>query len=110
MFASVQRWHHRQMAYFLGRLKQIREPNGGTLLDNSMIVYGSSLGDGHEHDKHNLPIMLAGRGCGSIKTGRQITYREPTNLAGLHISLAQRMGLKIDKFATCEKALDELAG
>jgi hypothetical protein len=110
MFASVQRWHHRQMAYFLGRLKQIREPNGGTLLDNSMIVYGSSLGDGHEHDKHNLPIMLAGRGCGSVRTGRQITYREPTNLAGLHISLAQRMGLKIDKFATCDRALDELAG
>ncbi len=110
MFAKVQRWHHVQMAYFLGRLKQIREPDGGTLLDNSMIVYGGSLGDGNDHSPLNLPMIVAGRGGGSIKTGRLIEYKKSTNLANLHLSLAQRMGLKIDQFATSDGPLLELAG
>lgn len=110
MYAQVQHWHHEQVAYFLGRMKEIQEPNGGTLLDNSMIVYGSSLGDGNEHDKYNLPMALAGRGAGTIKTGRQIKYNEPTNFANLHLSLLQRMGLEIDKFGTSDRALAELAG
>jgi len=50
MFAEVIRWHHQQVAYLLGRMKAIREPDGGTLLDNSMIVYGASLGDGNGTD------------------------------------------------------------
>ena len=110
MFAEVIRWNHRQVAYLLGRLKQIREPDGGTLLDNSMIVYGASLGDGNEHDPNHLPTLLAGRGGGSIKSGRFIDYREPTNLANLHLSLLQRMGLKIDKFASSDGPLEELEG
>ncbi len=110
MFARVQTWHHKQMAFFLNRLKQIREPNRGTLLDNSMIVYGGSLGDGNDHSPLNLPMMVAGRGGGTIKTGRLVTYQQSTNLANLHLSLAQRMGLLIDKFATSDRPLAELAG
>ena len=108
MFAEVIRWHHQQVAYLLGRMKAIREPDGGTLLDNSMIVYGASLGDGNEHDEHDLPVLLAGRGAGSIWSGRFIEYSEPTNLANLHLSLLQRMGLEINAFGTSNGVLPEL--
>ena len=108
MYAEVIRWHHAQVAYLLGRMKSIEEPNGGTLLDNSMIVYGASLGDGNEHDANDLPTLLAGRGGGSIDTGRYIEYAEPTDLAGLHLSLLQRMGLEIDQLGTATTAMAEL--
>ena len=110
MFASVQRWHHEQVAYLLGRMKSIQEPDGGTLLDHSMIVYGSTLGDGNEHDKHDLPTLIAGRGSGTIRPGRMVRYSEPMNLANIHLALLRRMGLDIDKFATSERPAEELAG
>ncbi len=108
MYAEVIRWHHRQVAYLLGRLKSIEEPNGGTLLDNSMIVYGASLGDGNEHDANDLPTLVAGRGGGTISTGRYIEYEEPTDLAGIHLGLLQRMGLDITEFGTASAPLAEL--
>ena len=92
MYAEVIRWHHRQVAYLLGRLQSVREPNGGTLLDNSMIVYGATLGDGNEHDARHLPTLLAGGGGGTIETGRFLEHAEPTDLARIHVSLLQRMG------------------
>ncbi len=91
-------------------MKAIAEPNGGTLLDNSMIVYGASLGDGNEHDANDLPTLVAGRGAGSIATGRFIEYAEPTDLAGLHLSLLQRMGVEIDRLGTATEPLSELRG
>ena len=110
MYAAVQRWHHEQVAYLLGRMKSVREPDGSSLLDNSMMVYGSTLGDGNEHDKHHLPTLILGRGGGSIKPGRLLEYTEPINLANIHLALLQRMGLRIDKFATSDRAADGLAG
>ena len=108
MFAEVIRWHHEQIAYLLDRMKSIREPDGGTLLDNSMLVYGASLGDGNEHDEHDLPILLAGRGAGTIRTGRFLDYAEPVNFADLHLSLLRRMGVPIESFGTSEGVLAEL--
>ena len=110
MYAAVQRWHHKQVAYLLDRMKSIQEPDGGTLLDNLMLVYGSTLGDGNEHDKYHLPTLLLGRGGGTIKTGRLLEYAEPMNFANFHLSLLRRMGLRIDKFATSDRPAEELAG
>lgn len=110
MYAEVIRWNHRQVAYFLDRLKAIPEPNGGTLLDNSMIVYGASLGDGNEHDEKDLPTLVAGRGGGTIKTGRFLEFAEPTDLSSLHLSLLRRMGMSIDAFGTADAPLPELDG
>ena len=92
MYAEVVRWHHRQVAYLLNRLSAIQEPGGGTMLDNSMIVYGATLGDGNEHDPNDLPTLVAGRGGGTIMSGRAFELAEPTDLANLHLSLLQRMG------------------
>ena len=102
MFAEVQRWHHRQVAYLLGRLKSIEEPAGGTLLDNSMILYGSSLGDGNDHDEHHLPTLIAGRGGGTIRTGRSLEFAKPVNMANFHLAFLQRLGLQIDRFASSD--------
>ncbi len=110
MYAEVVRWHHSQVAYLLDRMKSIQEPDGGTLLDNSMIVYGGSLGDGNEHGAVHLPTLLAGRGGGTIKTGRFVEHAEPTDLAGIHLALMQRMGVPVDTFGTAKTPYQGLTG
>ena len=108
MYSEVVRWHHRQLAYLLGRLRAIREPDGRTLLDNSMIVYGATLGDGNEHDPNDLPTLLAGRGGGTIRCGRALDFTEPTDLADLHLSLLQRMGAPVERFGNSSAPMRDL--
>lgn len=110
MFAEVTRWHHRQMAYLLGQMKAIKEPDGRTLLDNSMLVYGSSLCDGNEHGDENLPLIVAGGGGGTIKTGRYLEFKEETDMSRLHLALLQRMGVDAKRFAKADTPLDQLEG
>ncbi|MEE2791534.1 MAG: DUF1552 domain-containing protein [Acidobacteriota bacterium] len=110
MYAEVIRWHHRQVAYLLGRMRSVVEPNGGTLLDNSMIVYGATLGDGNEHDAQDLPTLVAGSGAGTIKTGRFLKHTAPTDLASVHLGLLQRMGVNLQKFGAADAPLEGLSG
>ena len=98
MYNRVTRWHTAQVAYFLQRLQSIEEP-GGSLLDHSMVVYGSSLSDGHEHEAKNLPLVLAGGGAQGIKRGRLIGTRRDRSVSELHLAMLQIAGVKIDKFA-----------
>ena len=70
-YKKINRWHSAQLAYMLDRMRSIHEGNG-TLLDNSMILFGSSISDGDRHNPSNLPIILAGRGGHTIQTGRHI--------------------------------------
>ncbi len=86
-----------QFGYFLEKLRSIKEGDG-TLLDNSMIVYGSGLGDGNRHNHAELPILLAGRGGGTIKTGRHIKMSGETPLNNLLVSMMDRVGAKVDTF------------
>ena len=109
MYAEVIRWNHRQVAYLLGRLKAIPEPNGGTLLDNSMILFGSSLKDGNRHTEPDLPLILAGKGQGALRPGRRLRAPKETPLCNLHLSLLHRMGVKADKFGDSTGTLDGLS-
>jgi Protein of unknown function (DUF1552). len=86
-----------QFAYFLDRLKSIKEGEG-TLLDHSMLLYGAALADPNRHAHHDLPIVLAGRGGGTIDTGRHIAYEHETPLANLFLSMLDRMQVKIERF------------
>ena len=86
-----------QFGYFLKRLKSIPEGNGN-LLDNSMICYGSAIGDGNRHSHHDLPIILAGKGGGSIKTGSHINVPTETPLSNLFVSMFDRMGAPVNSF------------
>jgi len=87
---KINRAHVEQLAYFLGRLKSIKE-GGATLLDSSMIVYGSGIADGNSHAHHDLPVLLAGRG-GGIKTGEAVRYPEKTPMNDLHLAMLERLG------------------
>ena len=91
----INRYHVQQFAYFLERLKSIPEGEG-TLLDHCMIVYGSAISDGNRHNNENLPILLAGRGGGTVETGRHVQYDEETPMTNLFLSMLDRMGAQVD--------------
>jgi len=86
-------FHSTQLAYLLERLKSVKEGDGN-LLDHSMIVYGSGNGDGDRHNHDDLPILLAGKGCGTIKQGRHVVYSKETPLNNLWVSMLNRMDIR----------------
>lgn len=97
-YQLINRWHVEQYAYLLGKLKSMPEGEG-TVLDNSMILFGSGLRDGDRHDPHNLPLVLGGRGGGRIQTGRHLVYAEDTPLANLYVSMLDAFGTPVERFA-----------
>jgi hypothetical protein len=106
---KIDRYLIEQFAYFLGRLQSIREGKG-TLLDNSMIMYGSGLGDGNRHSHHDLPIILAGKAGGTIKTGRHMHFEQETPLNNLFLSMLDRVDAKIEKIGDSSGRLQGLEG
>jgi hypothetical protein len=93
---QINRFHISQLAYLLGKLKAVREA-GGTLLDNSMIVYGSGIGDGNRHNHDDLPILLAGKAGGSLPTGQHLRFPKETPLMNLYLSMLDRVGAPVDR-------------
>jgi len=105
--AKINAFHVSLFAYYIDRLKST--PDGdGTLLDHSVVLYGSGMGNPNVHDHVNLPIIVAGGGAGRIKGGRHIKYAEPTPLANLHLTLLEKVGVRLDKFADSQGKVDEL--
>ncbi len=107
-YNEVTKWHHAQLAWFLARLKELKDADGASVLDRSMIVYGSSIADGHEHAEKNLPILVAGGGAGTIKPGRYLEPQKSTSMSRLHLGLAKRMGVPMERFAEAEEELPGL--
>jgi hypothetical protein len=95
--ARINQFHMQQFAWFLERLKSIREGEG-TLLDNSMIVYGSGISDGDAHAHYDLPVVLAGGGSGTLDAGRHVRYPKDTPMSNLYLSMLERMGVKEERF------------
>jgi Protein of unknown function (DUF1552) len=94
---KINQFHATQLAFILQKLKSIPEGNG-TLLDHCMIVYGSGISDGNAHAHDDLPILLAGKGNGTIKPGRHVRVPKETPLTNLYLSMLDRMGVKVDGF------------
>src|SRR3989442_3394281 len=94
-------------ADFVEKLKATREGNG-TLLDHSLYLYGSGIGNPNVHDHTNLPILVAGGSASGLKGGRHIKYAKPTPLANLHLTLLDKVGVHLDKFADSQGQMDEL--
>jgi hypothetical protein len=105
-YQRINQWHVEQVAYLLGKLRSIKEGEG-TLLDQSMIVFGAGMRDGNAHNPRNLPILVAGRGGGSLATGRHIAYAKGSPLSNLWRGLITRMGTPVSSFAD---STGELAG
>jgi hypothetical protein len=97
-----------QFAYFLGKLKGMKE-GSASVLDNSMIVYGSGIADGNRHAHHDLPILLAGRGGGQLKPGRHIKYESMTPMTNLYLTLLDRLGVKADRLGDSTGRVGQLA-
>lgn len=92
---QINEYHIKQFAWLLEKMKSIRDGDG-SLLDNSMIVYGAALADGNTHQHHNLPTVLAGRGNGTIRPGRHVRYPAETPITNLYLSMFERMGVTAD--------------
>jgi hypothetical protein len=87
----INRFHVTQLAYLLEKLRAISEGEG-SLLDNCMICYGSAISDGNRHNNENLPILLAGRGGGTIDPGRHVRFERETPMCNLFLSMLDRIG------------------
>lgn len=108
--AKINRFHVDRFAYFLSRLSQVRENNGKTLLENSMVVYGSGISDGDRHNHDDLPILLAGTGAGRIQTGKHIRYENGTPLCNLYLWMMRQMGAKAESFGDSTSEITGLSG
>jgi hypothetical protein len=108
-YARINQWHVEQFVYLLGKLAAVREGEG-TLLDNCMVLFGSSISDGNRHDPNNLPILLGGRGGGAITCGRHLANPRNTPLCNLYVSMLERMGTPVERFGDSTGALDLGAG
>jgi len=102
----INRYHMEMFAEFIG--KMAKTPDGdGSLLDHSMIVYGAGLGDGNKHEHVNLPVMIAGGACGTIKTGRHLELPK-TPINNLYVSMLDRMGVPVESLGDSTGPMREL--
>lgn len=104
---KISRWHMEKFDYLLTRLKSFKDHNG-TLLDHSVVLFGSGMGHSDNHTATRIPIILAGRGGGMLKTGRYVRFLENQQLGKLHLSLLQKFGVESDSFAGSSTALPGL--
>lgn len=90
---KIDHFHMQNFAYFLEKMKATKEADGSNLLDNSMIVLGGGIGDGNRHTHHDLPVIVAGKGGGTIKTGRHLKLSDQVPMTNLYLSMLDRMGV-----------------
>ena len=105
--AKINAFHVSLFAGFLEKLKST--PDGsGSLLDHTLYLYGSGMGNPNVHDHTNLPILVAGGAAGSMQGGRHVKYDEPTPLANLHLTLLEKVGIHLESFGDSQGTIDEL--
>jgi hypothetical protein len=111
MYLKTNQFHVQQFAYLLDQMKQIDE-GGTSLLDNSLMLFGSNLFNGDLHEADEMPLLLAGRGGGSLKTGHVHDYRERVSekrrACSLYLSLMDRMGVSLQQFGDTNERLAEI--
>jgi hypothetical protein len=109
--SMIEQFHMIQLARFLEQLRAVKEPNGKTLLDNSMVLFGSGMGNASSHSNKNLPLILAG---GGFKHGEHKSYfkdeakRKATPAGNLFVSMLQRFGMETDRFGLANSTLTGL--
>jgi len=103
-YEKINRWHTEQYAYMLGRMKGIGEGDG-TLLNHSMVAFGSPIRDGNSHNPANVPIVIAGKANGQLKTGQHLQFEDGTPLRSLWLSMLEKAGAKTPALADASKEL-----
>jgi hypothetical protein len=93
------------LAYFLDKLK--KTPDGdGSLLDHAIVLYGSGISDGNQHDHDPLPIVLAGGASGRLKGGRHLEFPRKTTLSNLHVAILNKLGVPAERFGDSTGVLE----
>jgi hypothetical protein len=105
--AKINAFHVSLFAEYLEKLQNTPEGNG-SLLENVLLLYGSGIGNPNVHNHTNLPIILAGGAAVGMKGNRHIRYDKPTPLANLHLTLLDKVGVKLDKFGDSNGKIDNL--
>ncbi len=105
--SKINTFHVSLFSEFLQKLKATKEGNG-SLLDHSLYLYGSGIGDPNVHDHVNLPTIVAGGAAGKMRGGRHIRFDKPTPLANLHLTLLNKVGVRMDQFADSNGKVDGL--
>ncbi len=105
--ARINLFHMEQFAYLLGKLRGIGEGDG-SVLDNTMLLYGSGIGDGNRHNHDDLPVLLVGKGNGTIKAGRHVKYPSNTPLNNLFLSMLDRFDCPVDALGDSKGRLEGL--
>jgi hypothetical protein len=105
---AINVYHMQQLAYLTGKLKAVKEGDG-TLLDGCMIAYGSAIADPNRHAHDDLPVLLVGRGGGTIKSGRFLRYPRETPLNNLWLAMLERFGMTAEKLGDSTGTLEGLS-
>ncbi len=104
--AKIDQFYTRQFAYYLEKMSAVKEADGKSLLDHSMVLWGGGLSDGNRHRHNDLPIILAGRGGGGFKTGRHLNLGKDTPMTNLHLSMLEQLGVKEEVFGDSNGRVD----
>lgn len=94
--AKIDRFYMEQFAYFMKRMKETKDGNA-SMLDHSMIVYGGGLCDGNRHNHDHLPVLLAGRGSGTLNPGQHVVLPEETPMTNLYMAMLDRLGVHAER-------------
>lgn len=96
--ALIDLFYSRQLAYFLERAQAKKDLDGRSILDNSMILYGSAISDGNTHSHRDLPIIMAGGGGGAFQQGQHQKLVHDTPITNLYLRMLSEMGIQVDRF------------
>ena len=106
-YREITRWHAGELAYLLRKLDSVREGEG-TLLDNSMVLFGSSISDGNSHNPNNLPIVVAGSAGGALRTGQHVASPKETPLCNLYLTMLDAIGADAQSFGDSTGTLTDV--
>lgn len=106
---KISLWHMEKFDYLLTKLKSYRD-HDGSLLDHSVVLFGSGMGHSDNHTAQRIPIVLAGKGGGKLKTGRYLRYSENQDLSRLHLTLMQQFGVDVENYGGATAPLPGLDG
>jgi hypothetical protein len=105
---KIECYHMEQFAYFVEKMKAMQE-GSGSLLDNTLLVYGAALADPNRHDHDHCPTLLVGNAGGQLKTGQHVAFKQGTPMSNLHLTVLDSVGVPTDKLGNSEGKLDFLS-
>lgn len=95
---AIGRWEVEQFAKLARKLKAIQEPDGTTVLDNSVLFFSSEIEDGDTHSHFNMPVLIAGKAGGVLRTGQHLRFPDQPSVGNLFVSLGEALGVSVPSF------------